>query len=322
MKKDSEFGLLCCIARNNVVIAECESEGLTASDFSDPTYRYMYGHVYKLWQDNIGVDEVTLRTNATGLGKLLKDSGVTEKVFYDRLFGGTPVDTSNAGVFVKDIMEDSMQRILSEGVDSIKTRMGKMSSSEIIAALEDMAQGAHKRFMMEKPVLIGGGSGLFKQIESREERQLAGLPLPWAHINERISGLPPGTTTLWIAPTGTGKSAAMTNIMDKTCYKDKEHALLIGVEMPEEVMMLRQVACRSGVTERDLRLNRNWRANEQRRKAVEKACEQIEMAQTTIARMGAVYEEFKEESHSDYLRNIYAILEVARTLLQEFAGDQ
>jgi replicative DNA helicase len=162
--------------------------------------------------------------------------------------------------------------------------MADMTTMEIIAGMEDITQTGQRRFMTEQPQLIGGnkgiGNGLFDQLVKREHKQLSGLALPWPHVNERISGLGEGTATLWVAPTGTGKTAAMNNIMNKTCYDDGLHALNIGVEMPPEIMMLRQVACRSNVTERDLRLNKNWHVSEKSRGQVQKACAEMDALDT------------------------------------------
>ena len=53
-----------------------------------------------------------------------------------------------------------------------------------------------------------------------------------------------------------------------------------------------------------------------------KAINNLELAQTEIARMGAIYVEFGEEKHSEYLANVYSIVEMAKVVLREFAGDQ
>ena len=53
-----------------------------------------------------------------------------------------------------------------------------------------------------------------------------------------------------------------------------------------------------------------------------KAIAQLELCQESIARMGAVYEQFNEQEHSDYLQQVYNLLETARMFLKEFAGDQ
>jgi hypothetical protein len=53
-----------------------------------------------------------------------------------------------------------------------------------------------------------------------------------------------------------------------------------------------------------------------------KAVNHLELAQEEISRMGAIYVEFGESAHSEYLISIYSMMEMVKTLLKEFAGDQ
>ena len=85
---------------------------------------------------------------------------------------------------------------------------------------------------------------------------------------------------MWLSPTGTGKTSSMINMMVKTAFVEKFPALFIGTEMNMEEIMLRTVSCYSGVRERDLRLNKNWRTSDALITKVKTACDTIDALDT------------------------------------------
>jgi len=283
-QKDSEWGLLCCIVKDPSIVAECEMAGLAECDFFSPLYRYLYARMFKLYTDGSKtIDEVSLRTSCdAGLDVLLRSEQVEKNRLFTAMFTNH-VSPSNASAFIDDIMELSMQAAINEKLNDFNRDRNNnliITSEQLITGMEDVLQGAYQRLTSERPTVIGGGSNLFEQVRSREPAQLTGLATPWPTLNHKISGLGPGTIMLWVSPTGTGKTTSMINLMNKIAITDKIPALFIGTEMNYEEIMLRSLACRAGVKERDLRLNQNWQTSAKTVEQVRKACYDMDSTDT------------------------------------------
>ena len=276
--KDSEWGILACIIKDQTTIAECEAAGLGGGDFKDPLYRYLYSKILKMFSDDPSrkIDEVTLRqATAEHIGPLLSDAGISNKQLFDNLFT-SHISIDNSQNFIEDVMENSLKLALHTDLKTLSAEGKDLASEELLARLEDLTQGAYKRINRTDVETIGGGSGLFKMIESRESLDIAGIATPWPTLNDRLSGLAPGGVTIWMSPTGTGKTTSMVSLCNHVCITNQIPGLMIGTEMPTEPIILKLVASRSGIKERQLRLNKDWQKTDGAIAAVKKACYDID----------------------------------------------
>jgi replicative DNA helicase len=68
----------------------------------------------------------------------------------------------------------------------------------------------------------------------------------------------------------------MLNWMDKWAFDDNLAGAMFSTEMQMEEIMLRSISLRSGVKERDLKLNTNWQKQPAQHARVRKACEEMD----------------------------------------------